>query len=328
MSSREDKPDRGDLAEEAREWVSRLASGEASADDTAAMMRWRAQSPEHARALGEAVRLRRRVMAAGEALRAESEARWLLSRPSRQPSRVIGRRALIGGAVAASAAAVLVIRPPLGLWPSLAELQADYRTAIGERRTFAIAPGVTVELNTRTSLARRDDERTFRLALISGEVAVDARSPTRPAAISTAAGEALASAGRFDVRIQAHGTCVTCFAGEVAVTGAANERFRLAGGQQVTLGGAHPAKVAHADVMRAEAWRRGELIFTGDPLSSVIDEINRYRPGKIILTNAALGHIPISAVFRLNAMDNAVSQLREVANASVTNLPGGVVFLS
>src|SRR5262249_58154354 len=97
--------------------------------------------------------------------------------PLRQARRGhIGRRAFMGGAIAASAAAAYVaIRPPLELWPSLSELAADYRTAPGEQRSIVLAGGASVELNTRTSIVLRPStEATERIELISGETAVAA----------------------------------------------------------------------------------------------------------------------------------------------------------
>ncbi len=76
------------------------------------------------------------------------------------------RRAFLGGGIAASAAAVAVygmVNPPLGLWPSLAELNADYRTATGQQEKINFGPLVTAELNTQTSIAigARDRRRAF-----------------------------------------------------------------------------------------------------------------------------------------------------------------------
>jgi transmembrane sensor len=82
------------------------------------------------------------------------------------------------------------------------------------------------------------------------------------------------------------------------------------------------------DLAQVDAWRRGLLIFSDEPLSQVVDEINRYRPGRIVLANRRLGGIPVNAVFQLDRMDRALSQIREVADARVTTLPGGVVMLS
>lgn len=333
MADRDDISEFETLRREARAWVVRIRSGEATADDSAELIRWSARSPDHKAALKEAVRLRRLVAAAGldEAAKVSG---WRLSPEvpaAAPPSRaVVSRRAFLAGGLAASAAAggVLIVRPPLGLWPSLAELRSDYRTGTGERRTIPLARGASAELNTRTSVALRSDDHVDRLELIAGEVAVDAIHPARPVAVRTAAGEASARDGRFSVRLQEGGACVTCLAGRVSVAARDAGGLVLTAGQQSVYRAGSLGAPTIVNVARAEAWRQGLLIFTEEPLSGVVDEINRYRPGKIILANASLGRIPVSAVFQLDRIDLALPQIRSVANTRVTALPGGVVLLS
>src|SRR3546814_8243064 len=66
MADSGENPDFQDLQREAREWVIWIRSGEATAEDTAALLRWRARSADHAAALSEAIRLRRLVAIAGQ----------------------------------------------------------------------------------------------------------------------------------------------------------------------------------------------------------------------------------------------------------------------
>ncbi|MEP9360985.1 FecR domain-containing protein [Sphingomonas sp. KR3-1] len=327
MSHQADDVAPQDLAREAREWIDCVSAPEATRADTDAMLLWRARSPDHAEALRDAVRLHRRMRGARDAMRSEPAFAHLLqvAPPAKKP--VLARRAFLGGALAASVGGVLLVRPPLGLWPSFAELRADYRTAPGEQRTLQLAQGLSVELNTRTSVARRQDSAAHRLALISGEVAVDAARPGMPAVIETAAAEARSGEGRFSVRLADSGTCVTCFAGTVEVADRRTGRLQLDSGQQVVVGDAGLGAVAAVDTRQVEAWRRGELVFTDRPLGEVVEEINRYRSGRIILTNAALGRIPVNAVFRLGAMDRALAQIQAVSRASARHLPGGIVLL-
>ncbi len=350
MSDREDIADFDALRDEARAWVARIQSGEASTADTAALMRWRAQSPDHVRALGEAVRLRRLMVDAGRAARA-ADGRSVTDAPGGasladtidEPSNVVdiraplpastrhlaGRRAFLGSAIAAAGGGFMIVRPPAGLWPSLAELRADYRTGTGEQRTLTLAKGVSVDMNTRTSLALRSSARQDALELIAGEVLVNVADAAKPVAIRTAAGVATARrSSRFGVRLQDDGTCVTCSAGTVSVRTAKGHEVELASNQQVTFGSDVVGPVARTDALRVEAWRTGRLIFVDEPLGKVVDELNRYRPGKIILANADLKDRPINAVFQLARLDNAVVQIREVARAKATELPGGIVFLS
>lgn len=329
MIDRGEEVDRAALGQEALDWINHISSGEATAEDTAAMMRWRSASPAHAEALRDAARLRRRVAAAGGRLRTEPQARWLFAPATGRASPLLDRRRVIGAVIAASAGGLLLVRPPLGLWPSLDEWDADYRTGIGERRPVEIARGLTLELNTQTSVSRRDDPMAYRLALIAGEVAVDARRSERPVVIEAGHGEARAGRAGFGVRLADAAMCVTCTDGEVEVAerrGAA--RVTLRSGQQVTLGARGLGGIVPVDVQRVQSWVSGRLIFDNRPLRDVIEEINRYRPGRIILANRALADIPVNAVFRLDRIDDAVAQIREVSNASVMALPAGVVVLS
>jgi transmembrane sensor len=325
---------RSSVAEAGRDWLDRVLAHDASAEDEAAMLEWSGRSPEHARALAAAVQLRGRMLDVRDVLRSDPETAGMLAtaRASLQQSRPrapLGRRAFLGTLVSGSAAAgVMLMYPPLGLWPSLAELRADYRTGVGERRTVEIASGLAVELNTHTALARRDDAQAYRLGLISGEVAVDARRLMRPVVIETGYGEASTSDGRFSARLQDAGMCVTCLAGEVAVQAPGRPAARLQRGQQTILGQAAAPSIVAVDPNVASAWQRGELIFNDRPLTEVIAEINRYRPGRIVLTNAELGSRTVNAVFRVDRLDSAPAQIRNVAGASVTSLPGGIVLLS
>lgn len=52
------------------------------------------------------------------------------------------------------------------------------------------------------------------------------------------------------------------------------------------------------DVAEVMAWRERMLVFNDVPLATVIDEINRYRPGMLLLLDKALGRRrvrPVSA---------------------------------
>ncbi len=321
------------IADDAREWVERVLAHGAGAEDDAAMLAWSNRSPEHARALADAVFLRGRLTTAYEGMQADPDSAAMLAEARAPVGHVrshirIGRRAFLAGAVAASAAGVMVVRPPLVLWPSLSELGADYRTGTGERRTVQVASGLAVELNTRTALSRGRDDGAYRFHLISGEVAVDAGQLVRPAVIQTAFGEASSANGHFSARLDDGGVCITCFAGDVAVRGRESPAVTLAKGQQTTVGTAATAKVVAIDADVASGWRRGVLIFNDRPLSEVVAEINRYRAGRLVLTNSRLASHMVNAIFRLDRLDIAPAQMKVVAGANVTSLPGGIVLLS
>jgi transmembrane sensor len=70
------------------------------------------------------------------------------------------------------------------------------------------------------------------------------------------------------------------------------------------------------------------LVFRHEPLSHVVDEINRYRRGRIIVVNDALGRRPVVASFRIDRMDEVVPRIERALNVRATTLPGGIVLLS
>jgi transmembrane sensor len=315
-----------EMMREARRWVARLHSQEVDTAEADALRRWRDQSPAHERAFAEA-NLRWQLFRSAAINLASREnasiAPILAVKPS---SGRIGRRALLGGALAASAAgaAWLAVRPPLDLWPSLEQLTADYRTAIGQQRQLALADTVSVEMNTQTSLSVRPaPSGVIAFEIVSGEISVAAKSPVMAMAGS---GLARAEQGAFDLLYQGDTASVACVEGEVSVSCGADS-VALRPGQRVIYDHRGLGRLAQSDTTTVQAWRRGLLIFEEVPLSEVVAEINRYRRGRVILMNAALGALPVDATFRIDRIDEAVPRLADVFGAKVRSLPGGIALL-
>jgi transmembrane sensor len=314
----------------ARRWIVRLRSGEVTQADLDALAQWRAESHEHRRAfaIANAQWNQLREAAQNVATKPRHADRDGVSRSQ------VSRRALVGGAVAASigGAILLAARPPLDLWPTFSELMADYRTEVGERRQIAFADTVSVEMNTRTSLAvdgRATEAR--RVELIEGQIAVTAGAwgvkPSSSFVVVAGRGRARASHATFDLRYNGENVVVTCVAGEVNVECQASQET-LHASQQISYGPRGFSDIAATDGHVIEAWRRGLLVIENQPLSQVIPEINRYRRGRIVLLNDEIGRLPLDATFRLDRIDEVVPKIVQLFNLRVRALPGGVVLLS
>src|SRR3546814_18780390 len=76
------------------------------------------------------------------------------------------------GAAATAMAAVAVVLPPLGLWPSWSEMGADYRTSTGEQRDVQVGAHIRVALNTQTSISVQGQDDQRQIQLIAGEAAI------------------------------------------------------------------------------------------------------------------------------------------------------------
>lgn len=306
------------IEDEARERLVLLTSGRATERDLAALKRWCGQSERHARAFAEANRL-------WDGIAAAAPFGGPLGRP---PARTYGRRALViaGSTAAAAAVGYCVVRPPLALWPSVSEYRADVRTGTGERRQLALTD-VVVDLNTRTSVNLRRDGNE--VELVTGEAAIaTARPLAAPLTVVAAGGRLQVSDGQFNLRCDdGQRSVVTCRRGSVAIEGL-GAAVTLREGQQTAY--AHGALEAAVTVDPAVvmAWRDGQLVFRRTPLSQVIDEINRYRPGRIVVMNAALGRRPVEARVALDRTDDLIVLVHEAYGAHVTRLPAGIVVLS
>lgn len=311
------------LRRQAKDWVVQMATGAVTKGDLRALERWRGQSPHHAKAYDEACRLWQALGAPLEAAAREKEG---APGVGRLPG--VGRRAFLGGALAASAAAaagLMIVRPPFDVWPSLRDLTADYHTGVGEQRRIFLADRATIEMNTRTSLnihgaAGHADS----VALLAGEAAVVAGS--QRITLVAAEGRTAATDAQFTVRCEAQAVRVTCLGGVVEVA-CGGRTVALQPRSQVTYAAQAVTPAAPIDPDVVAGWRDGLLVFDDERLSRVIEEVNRYRPGRIILTNAALGEQRVTARFKIARLDAVLTQFQAVFGAKVTPLAGGFVLL-
>ncbi|HLH10413.1 MAG TPA: FecR domain-containing protein [Methylovirgula sp.] len=314
--------------EEAFGWVVRLIPGEATIADLEEFELWSAQSAAHARAFTEARRLwDASALAAGNVFARGRMAVGDPRVPGRDDRR-IGRRAFLTGAATASVATAgyLLIRPPFDLWPPILEvLEADYKTSKGEQRRLSLSD-VSIEMNTETRIAfRREATAANRIELISGEGVFTAGHQVFE--VVAGQGRARASNAIFDMRRDHDAVRVTCTAGEVNVA-CGREAVLLAAREQVRYSDEGIGSVSSVDPEIVTAWQDGFLVFHDTPLSEVIAETNRYRQGRIILMNAELGRRRVNARFRLDRIDDVVTEVTNAFGARATSLPAGLVILS
>lgn len=318
------------LLRDAIAWVVRLRSGEATQADLAAIREWRLQSDDHEEAFRQAARLWRDLKTAADGI-VEHRQREHSALSSLHPTRWSPtRRIFIGGAIAASAAAYMISDPPMQLWPSLNELAADYRTGKGERREVALAQGVSVTLNTLTSITLlRADDGDPQFELIAGEAAITVkRSMSRPLVVQALGSRLVANGASFNARCLDRQLSVTCLEGQLDVE-RERDLVQLRAGQQIASAPNSGISVATAvDLADVIAWQHNLLIVRDRPLVEVVDEVNRYRPGRIVVTNTSLGRRLVNGTFHLKRLEDFPSQVRELFGAGIRSLPGGIVLLS
>ena len=307
--------DANGLLVEAADWVVCLTSGAATDDDAARLAAWRARSPAHEAAFREVAGVRSYAVVA---------------KHNKKPPMVSRRAVLAGGTTAALAVMTVgIARPPLGLWPSFAELTADHRTAIGERYALTPVSGVKVEMNSRTalSLIGGGTEGSQGISLVTGEAFVTAEPLAAAFRVEAGAVNASTRGAQFNVQRLDGGVRVACVSGSVECNGG-DRPIWLRSNEQVFVASNGATRRSVVDGEKVTAWRRGLLIFEGAPLSQVVDQINLYRSGKIVLANTALGGLEVNAIFHTSRIEEAVPQIEQLLNLHARHLAGGVVVMS
>ena len=316
------------LQQQARVWLRLLTSTEVKQIDADGFGRWLPTSAAHQAACVEVKRRWDVLEPAGrEFLRAHPGAAAEHRRAMQGPA--LGRRAFMGAAASAAVVAgVVLVQPDYGLWPAAGERGVDERTATGEQRAITLASKVEVTLNTQTRIRRQiSGGQTTGLELLGGEAAIDLPAGGQAFTVIAGAGRSLAASGRFEVRHLADKVCVSCIEGTVRVAHAAGTRELQARKQTVysaqSIGG-----IARIEPQTVSAWRAGALVFQEVRLSEVLDEINRYRPGRVVLLNAAARERRVSGRFLLASLDTALAQIQGMFGLQSRALPAGLYLLS
>lgn len=308
-----------DVRREARGWAVKLSAGQPTRGDVTAFRRWRDQSPAHAQAWAYVCADRKALDGAARIV-GQRDAYTAPRRAPRPRRLFLGAAATACGALAVAA----LVHPPMGLWPSWPELGADYRTSTGQQRALRLGGGVQVAMNTQTSLSVQEGGAAPRISLIAGEAAISSAD----AVCDVQAGDVRirVTHGDVEVRRLADGQVrVRCREGAVQVAHPSGV-LALQASQQVVYDGRTLGAPARLAASGAE-WRQGVVVFDDLALVDVVDEINRYRPGRVVLVNQALAGRRFSARFAIPALDDAIELLHAGLGVTVRRV-GDVVFLS
>lgn len=325
-----------DIRQQAADWAIRLGAGALDAEQARALARWQAEDPRHGPALQFAQRTWADLARLGE-MPAPAHAPAGLATPRARPHQSARRRPRLRWA--ASAAAVLLLAG-LGVEQGqqmLLPLLADHATAKGEVRQVQLPDGSRVELDTRSAIDLEFSDTERRVRLLGGDayftVAPLGPNETRPFVVESAGGTTRALGTQFLVsQDDAHGAWVGVTEHSVAL---ALERAPERGAREQILQEGQSARydahggietLAPRDLQRATSWRRGVLVFERVPLGQVAEQLNRYRPGRVLISDSALAGREVSGVFRLDILDEALDTLTHELGVNRLDLPG-VTFL-
>ncbi len=305
------------IAEEAADWLVRLSSTDASAEEQREFVAWLKRSPVHLSAyLGvertwgnlRHVDAAHRIDVAALLAAPDTNVVQLGSLPPPVKVQVRGRSLISQGRVAAIAACALLACAGL-IWFQL-QFANRFTTGVGEQRTLRLSDGSTVVLNTDTAVRVSFTDAVREVKLLHGEALFNvAKNRVRPFRVRSDEVVAQAVGTSFVVRRKPNETVVTVIEGEVAVVDYAKVNVasplvvpdlavHLTAGTRADVTDNKKIRTASvANPAAVTSWRSGRLIFDGEPLVEVIAEFNRYNEVQLVLESSQLSDEPISGVF-------------------------------
>lgn len=321
-------PSETQIREQARDWFISLRDNP-SRSQRAACEQWRRSALAHDEAY-RAVEAVWRATAVPSKRLAEKESDALavyLTAMTQAKRHQRARRWL----VSASACCALVLSGFLWLenphW--MQNVTANHVASKGERHDVTLADGSRVLLDADSAFSVEITPQQRRINLLRGAAFFDVEPSQTPFVVATAAGEVRVLGTQFDVRLIDDAALVTLAKGSVAVTaGGTATPTVLKPGQQArfSVAGANaPVSVNVADEM---AWREGRFIFYRARLADVVREVERYRPGRILIPASALANEKVTGSFLLADSDAALASLQASVGFQMRKVTERLVILS
>lgn len=314
--------------EEATRWWGRM-HGPDAAESRADFERWREADPRNA---AEYSALERTwILAEGLGATAIGRARGLKARSRPLAWATAPRLAL---AAAAMILVALVATLQLHRSPDLSLLAQAHATAVGEIRTERLPDGSSVTLDTDTRVEIRFDDKVRRVRLERGRARFNVQADPARAFLVEAGGKTVsAPAANFDVQVTPSGLSLVSLGGVLEIRQQVTDsnapaELRLETGQAVRFAPSGSARSrAGPSEKGSEQWVSGMLVFHGVPLSSVLEETNRYAERGILLDEPSLGTLKVTGAFRPLPVDELAASLAAALGLRIQRHPNGSLIL-
>lgn len=313
------------ITREASAWIAQLDGDEPpSREDLAALQEWMSRSPAHRKEIERLAALWGDLNILTEL--AGSAGASTTRPPSAHPGRPARRTWVLAGlaatCVVAVAAWMLVSMQPIAQ-PGPFEL--TFRTDVGQQLQEALPDGSKLVINTNSELSVTYLDGERRIHMLKGEVHFDvAPDANRPFVVLAADGAVRAVGTAFSVRLQQGDIEVTVAEGSVelatlehaspnavpAASGsvAAKPLKSLAvleAGQTASFNDRIESlqAIPEEELARKLSWKEGMLVFSGDPLGQVVQEVGRYTRSNIVFADPNLGELRVGGQFRVGEID-------------------------
>jgi transmembrane sensor len=200
------------------------------------------------------------------------------------------------------------------------EASQSYATAVGGTATSDLPDGSRVELGGGSRITTRYTQKLRTVTVEAGEAYFSvAKDPMRPFLVIAGNMRVTAVGTAFNVRRDSARVVVAVSEGRIRLDSGANpaatadDSMRLLAGEQAAYNDASGdvtiAKIRTADVA---SWRQGMLKYVHEPLGSVVADLSRYYPKRIVINDVALGQLPFTGTIFSANVAGALRAFEEV----------------
>ena len=341
-------PHRDSIETEACAWISQL-DGDCppSAADIAALKEWLNRSPVHRQELQRAAQLW------GDLNQLTELAPALQSLESPKPSLYNSLVAPLMAprlTLASCFTAAMLALAGVMLWANLGQIEPShqlYSSQIGEQQLATLPDGSVLQLNTNSQVEIDFSADRRKVRLLQGEAHFQvAHNKTRPFEVYAGQGRVRALGTAFSVYLKEQAVEVTVTEGRVelasgleslasdttssAPAASDQQRVELRAGQITSYHQqVEPVRTLRQDeVARKLSWREGMLVFSGESLEQVVQQVSRYTTQTIVISDPAIRDMRIGGYFKAGETQAMLDVLESNFGVRVERIHTGLVKLS
>ncbi len=219
-------------------------------------------------------------------------------------------RAIATSRLAAAVTAFAVISVGgLGAWYAVEQTNTQtYSTHIGEFHRVTLEDGSTIALNTDTEVRVHYSSGARHVDLTRGEALFQvAKNKARPFDVEAGSTTVRAVGTAFSVRLHDSGSNeqvdVVVSEGRIAINPPSSQTYAAGSVATVRNGRVNATVLDSEDITSRFAWTTGRVMFQGEKLSDVIEEINRYNLRKLQVADPDIAGIRIGGTFQATDPD-------------------------
>jgi transmembrane sensor len=274
---------------------------------------WLEADERHAQAFEKASALAEAAARMDADTRADLVARFAPNAraPSRRPRLPLALAA--GVAIVVLGAGLFV-----ALRPAAESTREQYASERAGHRDIALPDGSSIELGGATSVTARYGRDERAVDLESGEAFFRVAHAERPFVVNAGPLRIRDLGTAFNVRRTGDRVTVAVTEGRVQVSPLATTQgdagmVELGAGREVSFDPETQAmRILDIDPATATAWRGHRLEFVNEPLSSVVENVNRYSARPIRLADPSLGKLTFTGTVQVDTIDSWVAALPRV----------------